>query len=99
MQCALDAGAVVGTELADPVSDMRQVGPRHVEVAKQDLIVLESRFRGSAEVEDDLDQLPEIFTIAELEDAQGNGLWQDIEQFADIIGHFVFDIGEDGFRI
>ncbi len=65
----------------------------------EDLIDLEPSFRRPTKIQDDLDQLAPLVALAELEDTPGDGLWQDVEQFADVVSHFVFGVGGDEFSV
>ncbi len=82
MQGALDAGAVVGVELADALHHMVQLGVRDLFVDQHHLALDVTRRGHTAQVEDDLKQ---VVVIVGLMHGRDNLLGQDAEQGVEVV--------------
>ncbi len=85
MQRALDAGAVVGIELAGALIHVIDLGPRHFRVAQGDLALHIARSGHAAQVQDDFEQvLAVVRFFHRAADIRG----ENFEQGFEVVGYF-----------
>ncbi len=83
VQRALDAGAVVGVELARAVVHVVDLGPRHLDLAQSDLAVHKARRRHAPQVQDDLQQ---VFAVVRLLHGRPDICRQNIQEGLQVVG-------------
>ena len=84
MEGAFDAGAVVGSEVADVVDDVLQILTGGLIGAKGEFAIGEARFGQAAQVHDDFDQ---IAGAAKLLQGDANAFGQDGQEEIEVISY------------